>query len=71
MRIESRQFSGLNTPVASQPRPRKYGRQGDRAQIALRPSTMMFRMVAAWASEWRVSWNEAALRLIEAGLNKQ
>jgi hypothetical protein len=47
------------------------GRHADRMQIALRPKTQMYQRVALRAREWGVSWNEAALRLIDSGLAAQ
>lgn len=43
----------------------------DRVQIALRPTSALFNSVMAYANARRLSWNEAALRLLEAGLKRQ
>lgn len=72
--IEQRQHAGSESRRGPPkvPRGRKAdGPRADRMQICLRPKTMMFHRVAGLATEWGCSWNEAALRLLEAGLNSQ
>jgi hypothetical protein len=68
---ETRQYQVRPLAKGTPCHQRKTQRSVKRRQIALRPSERMFENVNAWADEWGVSWNEAALRIMEDGLGQQ
>lgn len=65
--MQMRKYAGSATRLYRAPRGTKIAASKGRLQMALRPPEHLFHLIAAWAAEWGVSWNEAAIRLIELG----